>query len=478
MLRIPALTLIPVFCDEAIYIHWAQKILQNFRLNAYIPLTDGKTPFFMWMAAPFQLIFSDPLFAGRMVSVLSGLAIVAGVIVLGKKYFNLRVGLIAALLLSVVPFTVFFDRMALADSMLAAFSLWSLILALNLIEKFSLKNIVLLGLVLGGGMWVKTPGLFSFITLPLVLLTIKFKKVQVKEILINISGLFFSSGIGWGIYNLLRFNKYFVNLTSRNQDYYFPLSRLLVTPLDPFIGHAHDLADWLPKLLTWPVLILVAIGIVLVAYKRNRVSLVIFLWGLIPLIAMMLLLKTFTARYVLFSIIPMIFLGAWATDFLYGLLPLKRKMVPLIATLILLLIPAFSFDYYLITDPQNAPLPREERHGYLEDWTAGYGLKEIATYLGEKSKNSEILVVTEGSFGTLPDGLQIYLGDNPNINIWYSTSVLAPEVYDMAAFTPTYFIVNKSRLAFNKDVQLIAEYPRAKGPILPQDALILYKVGP
>ena len=92
-------------------------------------------------------------------------ATVAGGFYLGKKYFNLRVGLIAAAIFATVPFLVFFDRMALTDSMLAASFLWSLILALNLVQKVNLKNIIILGLVLGTGIWVKTPGIFSFFAL-------------------------------------------------------------------------------------------------------------------------------------------------------------------------------------------------------------------------------------------------------------------------------------------------------------------------
>jgi len=319
--------------------------------------------------------------------------------------------------------------------------------------------------------------------------SVKFKEVGIKGVLKTLAGLAGATGMGFGIYRLLRFSPYFVNLSSRNQDYYFPLARLLVTPFDPFIGHARDLADWLPKIITWPVLILMAISIILIVYnlivhnnliahKKNPVSLVIFLWGLIPLVAMMLLLKTFTARYVLFCFVPMIFLAGWTLDSLYNLLPIRRKVLPLIIILILLLVPAFSFDFFLSTNPQKTPLPREERHGYFEDWTAGYGLKEIAVFLTNQAVNKKILVVTEGSFGTLPDGLDIYLGENSNIEIWYSTSVLEPDVYSMAKLTPTYFVVNKSRLAFNRDLKLINEYPRAKGPDLPQDGLMLYQVLP
>jgi len=478
ILRIQGLTLQPVFCDEAIYIHWAQEILENLRLNAFIPLTDGKTPLFMWLMAPLLGIFSDPLFAGRVLSVLSGLATVIGTLVLGKKFFNIHVGLISAFLLSTIPFTVFFDKLALADSMLAAFSLWSLILALSLTQKVSIKDILLLGLTLGAGVLVKTPGFFSFLVLPFVIIAAKFRDLGSKNVLKLIAGLAVSAGVGFGIYNLLRFSPDFVNLSTRDRDYYFPLTRLLQTPLNPFLGHLGDLADWLPKMLTWPVIVLVIVSVGLSIYKKNRVSLAIFLWGLVPLLVEMLLLKTFTARYILFCIIPMIFLAGWAIDAFYGLLPIRRKIVPLIAMIVLLMIPAFLFDYYLMTNPQEAPLPREERHGYFEDWTAGYGLKEIAGILKGAAASQEILVVTEGSFGTLPDGLDIYLKNDPNIEIWYSTSTLISDVYHMAKLEPTYFIVNKSRLAFNRNLKLLNEYPRALGPGLVRDGLMFYRVLP
>jgi len=70
--RLQNLTSIPVFCDEAIYIRWAQ-IIKNVETLRFIPLTDGKQPLFMWLLAfgPLRFI-SDPLVAGRLVSIFSG----------------------------------------------------------------------------------------------------------------------------------------------------------------------------------------------------------------------------------------------------------------------------------------------------------------------------------------------------------------------------------------------------------------------
>lgn len=91
---------------------------------------------------------------------LSGLFTLTGVVVLGNKFFNRRTGLISGFLIAIIPLTVFFDKMALTDTMLAAFSIWSLVFALSLVQKNTIKNTLLLGLVLGGGILVKTPGGF------------------------------------------------------------------------------------------------------------------------------------------------------------------------------------------------------------------------------------------------------------------------------------------------------------------------------
>src|SRR3989344_7820512 len=82
-LRLYNLTIFPVFADEAIYIRWAQvmRAEQNLR---FLPLSDGKQPLFMWLVIPFLKIFSDPLFAGRFLSLLTGLSSLAGIYILSR----------------------------------------------------------------------------------------------------------------------------------------------------------------------------------------------------------------------------------------------------------------------------------------------------------------------------------------------------------------------------------------------------------
>ncbi len=121
ILRLPNLTLQPIFVDEAIYIRWAQ-IMKAEPTMRFLSLADGKTPLFMWLMIPFFKVFNDPLMAGRFLSVLSGYFTFLGVVFLGWKFFDKKTALWTALLIAITPFVVFFDRMSLVDSMLSAFS--------------------------------------------------------------------------------------------------------------------------------------------------------------------------------------------------------------------------------------------------------------------------------------------------------------------------------------------------------------------
>src|SRR4030043_655222 len=77
LLRLINLTILPIFADEAIYIRWSQVMRVESTLR-FLPLSDGKQPLFMWLTIPFLQIFSDPLLAGRFLSVVAGFVSLIG----------------------------------------------------------------------------------------------------------------------------------------------------------------------------------------------------------------------------------------------------------------------------------------------------------------------------------------------------------------------------------------------------------------
>ena len=118
----------------------------------------------MWVTMPALKIFSDPLVAGRMVSVFSGFGTLVGIAILTYLlYDSLFAAALASLIYSLVPFTVFFNRMALADSMLAMFGVWSLVFGYLFSKTLRLDYAMLTGFALGGGLLTKSPAIFFYL---------------------------------------------------------------------------------------------------------------------------------------------------------------------------------------------------------------------------------------------------------------------------------------------------------------------------
>ncbi|MGB9637474.1 MAG: ArnT family glycosyltransferase, partial [Microgenomates group bacterium] len=164
--RLINLTIIPVFADEAIYIRWAQ-VMRAVASLRFLPLSDGKQPLFMWLIIPFLKIFSDPLVAGRMVSVLAGFGSMIGVGVLCYLLFGKKeVSLFAMILYLISPFTFFFDRLALSDGLLSFLGIWIMVGAVALVREKRLDLAMITGILLGLALITKSPALFFALLLP------------------------------------------------------------------------------------------------------------------------------------------------------------------------------------------------------------------------------------------------------------------------------------------------------------------------
>lgn len=473
-LRIYNLTILPIFADEAIYIRWAQVMRAEPTLR-FLPLSDGKQPLFMWLVIPFLKMFSDPLFAGRLTSVAAGLATLVGIFLLSYTLFkSKKVSLIATLIYALSPFSVFFDRMALVDSLLTMFGVWTLLGAIFTARTLRMDFAMLTGFALGGGLLTKSPALFFVLLSPL---TWVFSKRLVK-----LSFLFMVTlAIGYGMYNILRLGPNFNMVAARNGDYIWPLNHFLSSPLDPFLPFFDRSFEWIRIFGLWTVLFLAGVGILTSLKKYLKEVFVIFLWFIAPIMVQSEFAKVFTARYILFSLPYLYILAASAFSE-------RREIVKKILTLgfIVFVFSAVKIDYLLLTDPEKVNLPRSERSGYLEEWTAGTGIKEVADFLIseiKKEPTEKIVVGTEGYFGTLPDGLQIYLNDYRDIiaiGVGLSLDhVPNPLIESKKAGNKTYMVVNSSRLltgAESVGLKLLAAYPKAVNPDGMRDTLLFFEV--
>ena len=473
-LRLFNLTLLPIFADEAIYIRWAQVMRAESTLR-FLPLSDGKQPLFMWLVIPFLKLFSNPLFAGRFTSITAGLGTMLGIFLISYFLFrSKKVSLAASFIYAISPFSLFFDRMALVDSLLSLFGVWTLYFGLLTAKTERLDFAMLTGFSLGGALLTKSPGIFFTILLPTTWLLSKWPQ-EINEKLVHLIKLLFLLAvtyfIGYAMYNILRLGPNFHLVGTRNQDYIFPLSHLLTNPRDPFVFYIDRSFEWIRMMGPNFVLALAFLGIILNIRKNYRQILLLSAWFLFPILVQSEFAKVITARYILFSL-PYLFILS-ASAFTQNKKLIKKLVV---GFMIVFVLQALFFDYYLLTNPQKANLPRSERSGYLEEWTAGTGIKEVADLIRkEAAVNKEKIVVgTEGYFGTLPDGLQMYLNDLLTekvtvMGVGIDLSEIPQSLIDSKkAGNKTYLAINSCRLHIKnpeeRGLKIIAAYPKAVRP--------------
>jgi len=351
-------------------------------------------------------------------------------------------------------------------------------------------------MVLGGALLTKSPAIFFAVLLPGTALLISpprrsaFLPAQAGA---HLRGVLVASlkllGLGLvvyvfavGIYNILRLGPNFQMISLRNKDYVFPLNHLLLNPFDPLQFHLKEIWEWFGVMLTWPIFSVSLFGILRGLRKYRRETVLLLIWLVLPLLIQAEYAKVFTARYILFSVPIILIFGALGMfEIFTHRYMIRKKWLILISSLFLFW--AVRFDFYLLTDPKRAHLPKRERSGYLEEWTSGYGIKEVADYLREKSKTQKILVGTEGYFGTLPDGLQIYLEKIPNITIigvGYPITKIPEPLENSLKDNNVYLVVNDSRLNLTEPelqrMKLINSYPKAVKPDGTQEKLMFYEI--
>jgi len=461
-LRLSKLNNIPVFVDEAIYVRWSQ-VMKNEPNLRFIPQTDGKQPLFMWSTIPFFKISDDPLLAGRLVSVTTGFGTLLGVGFLAYLIFaDLLVVSLSMLVFAILPYSVFFDRMALADSMLGMFGIWSLALSILFAKTRKLDHAMLLGFAIGGGLLTKSPAIMFYLWLALSLLFF--------------FGLLAIVIISQAMYGILRLGPAFEMIGARNQDYLFTWREVLGHPLSPLIGNLKTTANWLWLLFSPALLLVLILG--LLPKKTRSLSLFLIFVSLLPLVAQAAIAKVYTSRYALFAVLPLI----PVIGFGFHWLVTRKGILIKLSTLILLLVPLI-FSLLCVFAPTKALLSYDMHTGYLEEWTAGWGQKEVANYLIDlESKGEKIVVFTEGFFGTLPDGLQIYTNGHPNITVVGSNPYVGAVPEGLVNTSPDnarFLVINKSRNHLSAGsldtLKLIKEFPKPARLDGTQEVLQFYR---
>lgn len=438
--RLYHLTALPIFVDEAIYSRWAQIALHDPAWR-FISLTDGKQPLFVWVAMPFLHFIADPLAATRAVSVVCGWLTILGLCYAGYLIKDKRTGYFAAILGLITPFLFFYDRFATMESMLTAGGIWVFIIAWIFAQKRRLDVAMILGISAGFVWLVKSPAEIYLLLIPVAFIFLKHEKLTAREIIKYAALLLLTWAIAEIIYNIQRLSPWMYMITRKNGDFVIsPMTMIKDHPFRIWQNFA-DTQRWLLAYLTWPLYGLSIVGGVLLLKENWRKFMVVSAWFWGPMTALVLTAWLYRPRYVVFIVPFMLLYAAQA-------IPKKIKLSCI--TLALLAIIPLRFMFLAYTAPFTMPLIQADKD-YIDGWAAGNGVKEIASYLkGRVGQGRQLIVGTEGTFGLLPHGLELYTYGVPNLAItgYYPVNEIPP--YAMLAqvnsSNEVYFVLNNTQV--------------------------------
>lgn len=396
---------------------------------------------FVWAAMVVLKLVHEPLLAGRLVSVATGFISAVGMYFVGAEVFrNKRVGILSSLLYVFYPFAMVYDKLALYDSMVAMFIIWSLFVEVLLIRKMRLDIAFILALVIGGGMLTKTNAFFALAMLPFALLIFDFSRKHIKKRLITYSGLMAVVAVLATLYySILRLSPFYHIIGEKNDVFVYPLSQWIHHPFHFFLGNLHGLFVWLVGYMSIPILILVIVSFI-ISFKFTREKLLLTIWFLAPFVYLALFGEVLYPRFILFMTMPLLAMAAFSLDTLFRLV---RKPGFTVLVLLVFLSGFLIKDYFLLTNFTKAPIPEADKNQLLNDWPSGIGIAPSVAYFEKQAQNQHITIATEGTFGLMPSAYEIYLIKNPNITIHgiWPTNNLPPEsLLETAKKMPTYMV--------------------------------------
>lgn len=462
--RLVNITKIPIFTDEAIYLWWAKiGLLDN--SQRFISLTDGKQPLLIWLFTLAMRYIQDPLLAGRIVSVLCGLTGMIGMFFLGRELFkNKFIGYSASFLYCVSPFFLLHDRLALYDSLVTSFTIWSLYCIILLVRLVRLDVALILAWVFGGGLLTKSNAFLNIFYLPGSLILVTKRSFFSDKFFRWLFYSILATGIAILMYNLLRLSPWFYIIARKNEEFVYPLREWIRHPIQYFLPNLDGLFQWLVIYLSLPIIAVVLVGSVLGReFLRER----IFLLGvfLFPFLSLSFFGKVLFPRYLLPMVVPLYILCSYTLYKFWNIKSLASIFkVAIVATV--LIQPVF-ISFNLLFRPVAAQIPKTDRDQYFDEWPSGYGVPEVISFIRQVSKNQKIYLATEGTFGLFPAAFELYFVQNPNVEThgyWPVNDDTMKELVKIARHKPTYLVFKETNtISPQWPLKKIFEIPRGRG---------------
>lgn len=401
----------------------------------------------MWLGALVTPFAADPLWANRGLGVAFGLLTLFATVAIADRLYDRRVGLVAGAFYVFCPFTLFYDRLALADACLSALFALTLLLSLRIVAEPRLRFGILAGVVMALGVYTKAPGVLLF-AVPIATAVFLGPRRRGWRVLLAA----YAVAMPPAAYALWRF------ATTRNTaDMVGIATRSEQPPLARSAANLAEAAGWLWAFWTPTLVVLGLAGLAIAIARRRHEGLLLAVLAAFPAVAFGLTLSRWLPRYLLFGSAPFLVLGAWALCLLVDRATTSRpgafRTAALVVAAAAVLIPSLRFDLALWTDPPRAPLPALDREQFIVGWTSGYGIRDTERLVREelaRHPDGVTVVVHANRFRTLratPMALGLAFAREPRVRLedWDLAHPSAgPALEKWAAAGPTLLVVPRA----------------------------------
>ncbi len=411
--RLYALESLPVFIDEALHI-WRARAIREGLIAA--GLNEGKWLSMVLMSLSLSLPGSA-LWVTRLTYVGAGALTIAAIVLIGKELFRIRTGLLAAVFYLFMPYSLFYNRLALTDGIAAAFGAWICYFSIKTMRSRNGSFIVALATLLISSILIKYTN-FLFILIPLVAILFLLPRSDWRTGLARVAPSLLACLIILIALYVVGSATHFLGERTNS-------SSSLISIEAVILPNILKLANWFWILLTAPLAILTAITMLWALFLRSRkvwFLLAIFLLFILPYI---IFIKLWYPRYLMFSLIPLALLMAqqWAWfEKKMGLTNESYRQVHLVSTFALgfLLIWPLLYNIRLVYRPESTQLPEIVSWQFIHGWPSGYGSRELSAFLVAQADkaSTEVYVLRPSDWShTNFGGLEVHLPADPDLEL-------------------------------------------------------------
>ncbi|MBN1466491.1 glycosyltransferase family 39 protein [candidate division KSB1 bacterium] len=156
-------------------------------LEGQVPVADfgSRQPFYVLVLALFLKVFGSTLSAARLMPLVASLGVTCLLYLLGKRWFGAAVGLIAALIYSLLPLVVIWSTIVKTEQLTILLATASMLLLLHGLEKGAM-SIFFSGLLAALAFYVRQPALY--LPLATILFLLFARQDVVKNVVLYVAG--------------------------------------------------------------------------------------------------------------------------------------------------------------------------------------------------------------------------------------------------------------------------------------------------